>query len=98
MFFDLSFITTNWDEVYAKRKEVTSTMNKRENKKRIMHTYKEGDNALLSNPGKIERKLHRQKRGPYRIESVYPNGIVKIRLSPHETEKVSIRRLTPFQE
>lgn len=98
MLFDLSFITTNWGEIYAKRKEVTSTMNKRENKKRIMHTYKVGDKALLSDPGKIERKLHRQKRGPYRIESVYPNGIVKIRLSPHETEKVSIRRLTPFQE
>ena len=42
-------------------------------------------------------KLDARNLGPYTVEQVHTNGTVTIRLNPHTTERLSIRRLKPYQ-
>ena len=95
MLFDLSF-KANWHEIRQRKKQRIEESNKKENSKRIPHTYRVGD-LVSKDRNVIQPKLHKPRDGPYRIEKVYTNGVVKIR-NGVQLEKVSIRRIHPYHE
>ena len=59
-----------------------------------MHVYQIGDQVLL-NRDVIQRKLLPKRDGPYRIQKVYSNSLVKLQLD-NVTQKVSVRRVVPY--
>jgi hypothetical protein len=69
--------------------------NQRKNAKRINHTYHVGD-LVSKDRNQLQPKLHRPRDGPYTIDKVYTNGTLKIRKGI-TSEKVSIRRVNPYQ-
>lgn len=68
--------------------------NVRENAKRIPHEYTPGDKVMLTKPGIIP-KMEAPRTGPHIVKKVYSNGTVTIERGAI-TERVNIRRLTPF--
>lgn len=88
----------DWDEITKRKQKRINESCDRENKRRIEHTYQEGDKVLLKVPRKILRKLERVRRGPFTVAKHYGNGSAKIRKGPCHTDTVNIRRLDPFQE
>ena len=87
--------TTNWKEIKERKRVRIEDSNQRENAKRIRHTYKFGD-LVSKDRNQIQPKLHRPRDGPYTVEKIYSNGVLKIRKGI-TSEKVSIRRLNPFK-
>ena len=47
--------------------------------------------AKAINPSKLDERAH----GPYPITEVHANGTVEIARTPHITERINIRRLSP---
>ena len=93
MLFDLAF-KANWREIKEHKRNRIEDSNKRENAKRIRHTYRIGD-LVTKDRNQLQPKLHRPRDGPYTVEKVYNNGVLKIRKGI-VSEKVSIRRLNPY--
>lgn len=94
MLFDISFIA-NWQQIKDKRRDSALDNAMRENKKRVYHEYKNGDKVLVSRD-KLQRKMNAKRDGPYEVVQVYDNGVIKIRKGI-VTEKISIRRLSPYK-
>ena len=67
----------------------------RENNKRIRHDYVVGDEVWKKMYLGFSDKLKPTVTGPYRIERVFTNGTVTIRLSPNQVERINIRRIRP---
>jgi hypothetical protein len=86
----------DWAMIRQRRQTEAEKNNRKENKKRIRHKYKVNDKVLLTIPG-IKPKLHTPRQGPYKVTRVYTNGTIRIRRG-HVTERVNIRRVTPFFE
>ena len=93
MIYDFAF-ARDWITIKQKRQDAIIKSNIRENKKRIPHTYKPGDQVLLDR-GILQRKLSPLRDGPYDVIRVYANGILQIKKGI-VTQRVSIRRCTPF--
>ena len=93
MLFDLAF-KANWREIKERKRNRIEDSNKRENAKRVRHTYKVGD-LVTKDRNQLQPKLHRPRDGPYTVVKVYTNGVVKIQ-DGVTYEKVSIRRIHPF--
>ena len=55
------------------------------------------DKVLLTKPGLV-RKLDAPRTGPYKVTAVHDNGTVEIQKSPLVTQRVNMRRLTPYFE
>ena len=91
-------ITTqaNWELIRQRRQEEINRNNDRENRSRIPHEYQVGEKVLLRIEG-IKRKLSAPRSGPYEILRVYNNGTVRIQRGA-VSERVNIRRITPFVE
>ncbi len=91
-------ITTqaNWELIRQRRQEEINRNNDRENRSRIPHEYQVGEKVLLRIEG-IKRKLSAPRSGPYEILRVYNNGTVRIQHGA-VSERVNIRRITPFVE
>ena len=85
----------NWKSISQRKQLQVDKDNERENSKRISHDYRPQDEVLLIKDGQF-RKLDEKYQGPYTITEVYVNGTVRIQRSPHVTERVNIRRITPF--
>jgi hypothetical protein len=79
------------EEHQRKKESRIEDSNKRENAKRISHTYKVGD-LVSKDRNQLQPKLHKPRDGPYTIEKVYTNGTLKIRKGIM-SEKISIRRV-----
>jgi hypothetical protein len=94
MLFDLSF-QVDWNQVRARKEAATEANNSRENSRRLPHRYQVGDQVLLDR-NILQRKLSPPRDGPYEIETVYSNGVVKIKKGI-TSQKVSIRRITPYR-
>jgi hypothetical protein len=77
MLFDLSF-KSNWKDIKERKQHPIEDSNKREDEKRIRHTYKVGD-LVSKDCNQLQPKLHRPQDGPYVIDKVYTNGTLKIR-------------------
>ena len=69
--------------------------NIRENSKRVAHDYRPGDQVLVTKDGHF-RKLDAPYQGPFPITEVYVNGTVRIQRSVAVTERLNIRRITPY--
>ena len=67
----------------------------RENAKRIRYDYAVGDLVLKKQHLGFSDKLKTTYTGPYAITRVHTNGTVTIQLSPHVSERISIRRVRP---
>ena len=94
MLFDLS-CRIDWEAYRQKKQERVRHYNARENKKRVPWTYKVGD-LVFKERDKLQRKLKLKRDGPFRVVKVYTNGTIQIQ-DGVLTERVSIRRLTPYK-
>ena len=93
MLFDLSF-KANWKDIADCKRTRIEDSNKRENTKRICHNYQAGD-LVSKDRNQLQPKLHRPRDGPFTIEKVCKNGVVKIH-SGVTSEKVSIWQIHPY--
>ena len=66
------------------------------NNARISHDYQINEEVLKKLHLGLSDKLKPSYAGPYRITKVHTNGTVTIRLTPHETERINIRRIKPY--
>ena len=68
---------------------------RRQNARRYSYDYKVGDlvSKLIKDPDKLDERAE----GQYLIEQVHTNGTVTIRLTPHITERINIRRIRPIK-
>lgn len=89
---------TNWDEITRRKQKRIDESYARENRKRINHTYDNGDKVLLKVPQKTLRKAERTRRGPFTVIRHNSDGTVTIQKSPCHTDTVNIRRVDPFFE
>eukprot|EP00957_Ditylum_brightwellii_P086510 6582277-Ditylum_brightwellii.AAC.1 len=71
-------VKTCWNSIHEARKKLTEDSSKKENKKRIEHTYSVNDLVLiLLMPGETRAKLRRPMKGLYKTVEVYKNGTVQ---------------------
>ena len=86
----------NWKLIRQNKQKLIQTNNKRENSKRIEHTYKVGDLVLFkeAEPHKFGQDPY---SGPYRIRKVNKNGTVVLKRGSC-LEPYNIRRIKPYQK
>ena len=95
MFLPMKF-KADWAAIKERKQQEVNKNNAKENRSRIRHKYKVGDKILLTVPG-INSKLSAPRKGPFLIEQIYSNGTLRIRRGV-VSERVNIRRVTPFFE
>ena len=86
----------DWAAIQQRQLQETMRNNKTENERQIPHQYKVGDQVSKTRPG-IQSKLSRKRDGPYEVIAVYNNGTIRIQRGAI-TERLNIRRVTPFEE
>lgn len=91
----------DWQYIKERKQKLIQQNNKRENSKRIPHTYSVGDKVMVLQ--KNSRKHgHDEYRGPYEIERVNDNGTVKLKQDVHDDGAVyqtwNIRNLKPHKD
>ena len=84
----------DWQQIKANKLKKILSNNKRENKKRTPHEYKEGDKVLLE---KEANKYERNNDGPFTITKVNKNGTVRLQMGAI-SDLVNTRRITPYYE
>ena len=91
----------DWEAIRFRRQKEIDRNNKKENKRRVKHTYNVGDKVLITKEG-ILRKMTTPREGPLIVSKVYNNGTVEVqkKLSKKgkSTQRVNIRRLLPYHE
>ena len=87
----------DWALITQRKQAEINRSNAKENKTRLAHQYQVNDKVLLTKPGLV-RKLDAPRTGPYKVTAVHDNGTVEIQKSPLVTQRVNIRRLTPYFE
>ena len=95
MLFDIPYVA-DWNDIGRRRQEQVESTNKRENKSRLPHDYAIGHKILIKKDG-ILRKAELKYEGPYTVTQVYCNGTVRIQRGSI-SERINIRRLTPYTE
>ena len=83
----------NWDLIKSRKQNEINRNNDRENRGRVDHKCKVGDQVYLREEGK-RRKLSSPRSGPFEITAVYNNGTVEI-LQGAVRERVNMRRISP---
>lgn len=84
----------DWEQISKRKQDQVDRDNLRENSKRVKHDYVVNQQVYVVRDG-VYRKLEKPHEGPFTITQIYTNGSVKIQKSPHVTERINIRRLTP---
>jgi hypothetical protein len=88
-------IEANIELVRRRREAVIQKNNTTENKRRIAHTYKEGDKVLILSGGLLDPKLQLHE-GPFKVLSFDKHtGTLRIQRKNY-IEPVNIRRVRPF--
>ena len=85
----------DWQAISRKKQAQVDKDNKRENSKRVSHDYRPGEQVLVIRDGHF-RKLDEPHQGPFPITDVYVNGTVRIQRSVAVSERLNIRRITPY--
>jgi hypothetical protein len=91
----------DWQYIKERKQKLIKQNNKRENAKRVPHTYAVGDKVMvLQNPN---RKFGEDRYdGPYTISDVYDNGTVKLQQATASGGVVyqtwNIRNVTPYRD
>ena len=93
MFLPVQF-KADWEAIRARRQAQINADNRRENSRRIKHTYEVGELVAKRRPG-ILPKLSRRWDGPYTVTKVWSNGTVSISKGA-TTERLNIRRIKPY--
>mmetsp|Transcript_2824 Transcript_2824/g.7823 ORF Transcript_2824/g.7823 Transcript_2824/m.7823 type:complete len:1452 (-) Transcript_2824:296-4651(-) len=86
----------DWAHIAKRKQEAINRSNNRENSKRIAHKYKIGDKVLVTKPGLLP-KMAQPREGPFTVKEVFTNGTLLVRKGII-TERINIRRITPFFE
>ena len=86
----------DWEYLRQVRQKQMTRDNLRENRNRLKHEYKAGDKVLLTKPG-ILPKMDAPRTGPHVISKGWSNGTVTLQQGA-VSERVNIRRLTPYFE
>jgi len=94
MIFNIKHVA-NWKAIKERKQKLIDQNNKKENRKRIQHTYHMGDKVLLLVPN--ARKYERPYDGPYEITQVNTNGTVRLRQGAVEST-YNIRQIKPYNE
>ena len=90
-------VVADWEAIKQLKRSSTIKSNEQENKTRLHHTYRPGDQILIllrSNDEKIG-KMQQPTEGPYTVLRVYRRGLLKILRGNYE-ENIHIRRVKPF--
>jgi hypothetical protein len=95
MLFDIPYLA-DWNAIGKRRQDLVDQNNARENARRIDFDYAVGQQVLVRKDG-ILRKAESRYLGPYVITQVHTNGTVRIQRGTI-SERINIRRLTPFFE
>ena len=83
----------NWQLIRDRKQAQINKDNIRENRTRIPHEYKVGDQVLMNDNQAY--KYEPQRRGPYQILQVNNNGTVRIQRGAVQ-DTVNIRQLRPY--
>jgi len=86
----------NWNLIRERKQKLIRENNRRENAKRIRHTYKVDDKVLLKREDKAKYRQNPWE-GPYKVVKVNNNGSVRIRKGA-VTDTFNIRQLKPYFE
>ena len=84
----------DWEKVRQRKQKAIARSNRRENAKRIEHTYQKGDWITVKRPG-IIRKLCVPKEGPFQVIKHHDNGAATFEKEPFAEGRASIRRISP---
>ena len=85
----------NWELIKKRKQQIIKKNNKRENSKRIPHTYQVGDKVVLTKG--TENKYETPQSGPHTILEVFDNGTVRLQVGS-VVDTYNIRRLSPYIE
>jgi hypothetical protein len=90
----------NWQYIKERKQKLIHQNNKRENTKRIPHTYNVGDQVLVQQDPNRKHGTDRYK-GPYTISHVYDNGTYRLTQNTPAGGVVvqtwNVRNLTPYK-
>ena len=76
-----------WEKVRQRKQKAIARSNRRENAKRIEHTYQKGGWITVKRPG-ITRKLCVPKEGPFQVIKHHDNGTVTYEREPFVEDKI----------
>ena len=79
-----------------KRQVLINENLRRQNLKRRTWDYEVNQQVMIKESDPT--KLGQRTTGPFPITRVHANGTLTIRLSPHITERMNIRRLVPYRQ
>jgi len=85
----------NWKAIHDRKQRAIIQNNQRENKVRIPHDYKVGDEVLYRNDY-LAKYSQDPYDGPYRIVRVNTNGTVRLEMGA-VTDTVNIRLIKPYR-
>ena len=86
----------NWNLIRERKQRIIRMNNKRENARRLSHTYHIGDKVLYA--ARTSAKYGADPYdGPYRILKVNNNGTVRLKMGA-VTDTVNIRLIKPYRE
>ncbi len=96
MLFNIPLVA-DWKQIGEYRQNQTDCSNKRENNKRVDYNYKVGDKILIQKDGILCKAESIWKKEPWTITTVHNNGTIRIQCGT-KSERINIRRVTPFSE
>ena len=96
MLFDIPFLA-DWNKIGDYRQSQTDRSAERENSKRIDYDYKVGDKVLIVKEGILRKAESRYGKEPWTITTVHTNGTIRVQCGS-KSERINIRRVTPFSE
>jgi transposase InsO family protein len=86
----------DWNYIKQRKQEIINANNKRENSKRIKHTYEVGDKVLLNVQRTTLSKFKKNPfKGPYTVLQVNNNGTVQLDMGTI-IDTVNIRNIRPY--
>ncbi len=96
MLFDIPFVA-DWHKIEDYRQRQTDRSNIRENNKRVDYDYKVGDKVLIRKDGILRKTESIWRKEPWTITTIHTNGTIRIQCGT-KSERINIRRVTPFSE
>ena len=96
MLFDIPFVA-DWHKIGDYRQRQTDRSNIRENNKHVDYNYKVGDKVLIHKDGILCKAESIWRKEPWTIMTIHMNGTIRIQYGT-KSEKINIRRVTPFSE
>ena len=96
MLFDIPF-QADWNKIGEYRQRQTDRNTERENRSRLDYDYKVGEKILLRKEGILRKGESPFHPEPWTITTVHTNGNVRVQRG-NKSERLNIRRITPFHE